>query len=247
MSYTIVPRTSIGLPATVTSSGGSPRPALFNEQYYTCHYTGVDVIFANRDTPTSIRVIDQAARNRPTPAPFEYNYVIDVKNNDLVYEYAGTFQAAHSAGENDEAVGVLFLNGIREAPTDLQINKWRWLRDRFLIPNGILRANPDQRQHKQMPGAATSCPGQLIVNRWNEFLTPYQNSTPTPTPDPTPIPGDTVLLYKVVSGDSYWRICEKIYEDGKATNERVAQLQAANGNKALHPGDLINVPGKIAV
>lgn len=246
MSYQIIPRTQIGLPAIVTSSGGTPRPRLQNEQYMTCHYTGVDVIFSTRDTPTAIRSIDNSARNRPVPAPFEYNYVIDQKVNDVIYEYAGMFQAAHSAGENDSAVGVLLLNGTRESPTNLQINKWRWLRDRFLIPNGILRAVPDQRPHRQMPAAATACPGQLILNRWNEFLTPYQSSPVPPTPTPIPPQSGTLLLYKVVSGDSYWKICEKLYEDSKATNERVAALQAANGNKALQPGDIINVPGRLA-
>jgi len=245
MSYEIIPRTAIGLPATVTSSGGTPRPRLVNEQYYTCHYTGVDVIFATRDTPQAIRNIDAAARNRPASAPFEYNYVIDQKDTNVIYEYAGWYQAAHSAGENSEAVGILFLNGTREAPTSMQIDKWRWLRDKYLIQNGILRANPDQRPHRQMPDAATSCPGALIIARWSEFLQPYQSTTPPPViPPPT---GGHVLLYKVVAGDSYWKICEKVYEDGKATNSRVAELQAANNNKPLSPGDLINIPGRIAV
>ena len=246
MSFRIIPRTEIGLPAVVTSSGGTPRPRLSNEPYMTCHYTGVDVLFINRDTPAAIRSIDNSARNRPVPAPFEYNYVIDQKSNDVIYEYAGHFQAAHSAGENADALGILLLNGTREHPTPLQIQKWRWLRDYYLIPQGLLRSSPDQRQHNQMPGANTSCPGQLIIAKWSEFLLPYQPVPIPPTPNPTPPTGDTVLLYKVVSGDSYWKICEKIYEDGKATNERVAQLQAANNNKPLQPGDLINVPGKIA-
>lgn len=68
-----------------------------------------------------------------------------------------------------------------------------------------------------------------------------------PSPSPNPPVGGTVLLYRVVSGDSYWKICEKVYEDGKATMTRVAALQAANANEALNPGDLINIPGKIAV
>jgi len=218
MSYEIIPRTAIGLPATVTSSG-----------------------------PQAIRNIDAAARNRPVSAPFEYNYVIDQKDDSKIYEYAGWFQAAHSAGENSEAIGILLLNGTREAPTSMQIDKWRYLRDRYLIPNGVLRVNPDQRPHRQMPDAATSCPGSLILARWSEFLLPYQ-TTPTPIP-PTPIPptGGHVLLYKVVSGDSYWKICEKVTEDGKATNDRVAKIQQANGNKALQPGDYINIPGRVAV
>lgn len=68
----------------------------------------------------------------------------------------------------------------------------------------------------------------------------------TPTPPPTPTPGGTVLLYRVRPGDSYWRICETVYEDGKATTARVAELQAVNGGQALHPDDIINVPGRVA-
>lgn len=245
MSYGIVPRTSIGFDPVVRDSDGDPRPRLANEQYYTCHYTGVNVIYASRNAPQAIRDIEAYAKRNGKPN--EYNYVIAQQNDNNIYEYAGPFQAAHSAGENDESVGVLFLNGISEPPTNLQIDKWRWLRDRHLIPSGILRASPDQRQHRQMPGAATSCPGQLIVAKWAEFLLPYANGTPTPPPPPPPIGVRTVLLYKVVSGDSYWRIVEKVSEDGKATNARVTALQQANSSRALRPGDIINVPGRVAV
>lgn len=53
------------------------------------------------------------------------------------------------------------------------------------------------------------------------------------------------MLYKVVSGDSYWKIAEKVYEDGKGS--RWPAISEANGGKELHPGDLINIPGKVAV
>lgn len=93
----------------------------------------------------------------------------------------------------------------------------------------------------------------IEIDGWQSWINagspaPVANYNVAPPPNPTPIPPQTgtLLLYKVVSGDSYWKICEKLYEDNKATNERVAALQQANGNKALQPGDIINVPGKLA-
>lgn len=95
------------------------------------------------------------------------------------------------------------------------------------------------------------CPGlkkkaqvrNLILPRAREILAAWT----APPPPPPPPSGGTVLLYRVVSGDSYWKIVETVSEDGKATQSRVAALQAANGNKALRPDDLINVPGRVAV
>lgn len=63
---------------------------------------------------------------------------------------------------------------------------------------------------------------------------------------PIPEPSEaTVLLYRVQTGDSYWRIAETVHADGKATTARVQAIQAANDNRALHPGDLINIPGRV--
>lgn len=71
--------------------------------------------------------------------------------------------------------------------------------------------------------------------------------SPAPAPNyPLPASEATVLLYRVQSGDSYWRITETVYADGKATTARVQAIQAANDNRALHPGDLINIPGRVA-
>lgn len=64
-------------------------------------------------------------------------------------------------------------------------------------------------------------------------------------PPPPPTTGGHVLLYRVQPGDSYWKICEKVYADGKATTARSNALSAANNDRALQPGDLINVPGRI--
>lgn len=51
------------------------------------------------------------------------------------------------------------------------------------------------------------------------------------------------MKYQVVAGDSWWRITAKIHAEG-ANEARWKALAAANGNTELHPGMLINVPGK---
>jgi hypothetical protein len=82
------------------------------------------------------------------------------------------------------------------------------------------------------------------VAELDKYLIPNKPA-PAPTPPPPPT-GGTVLLYKVRSGDSYWRIAETVHADGKATTARVAAIQNANGSKALHPGDIINIPGRVS-
>lgn len=185
MSYRIVQRAEYGLPSTVTNSNGSPRPPLTNALYITAHYTGVTASYAGKDVGAEIRKIQNIFASTK---PFEYNYVIGMTDDDKIYEYAGNFQAAHSAGENSTAFGVLFLVGVNDVVTPKMIDKWKWLRD-ALIWSGKLRPNPAQRMHYQMPGAATACPGNSIKAQWNQFLDPW--NAPAPTPDPTPTPPPT--------------------------------------------------------
>lgn len=167
--YRIVPRTEIGLPATVTSSNGSPRPLLKDCTYMTAHYTGVSRSYVGADVPSQIRLIQAVFA---ATKPFEYNYVIGLPDDDNVYEFAGHYRAAHSGGENSTAVGVLFLVGVDDVVTSKMIDKWRWLRGE-LAKAGIVSWNVDQRMHFQMPGAATACPGDSIKQQWASFLTPY--------------------------------------------------------------------------
>lgn len=180
MSYRIVKRTEIGLDPVVRSSNGSPRPAISKCRWLTVHYTGVNVKYGDvGDTPAEIRALENYAQSAGKPN--EYNYVIGQDDDDLVYEYAGAFRAAHSEGENGMAVGVLMFNGIREAPTAKQIDKLRWLRDAVLVPMQVLQPSPITIQHNQMPGASTSCPGPLIIARWGEFLQPWFQPVPPPS------------------------------------------------------------------
>ena len=175
MTFTAVPRTEIGLPARVLSSSGTPRPRLHNARWVTYHYTGVSSRgYKTADVAAEIRRIQQVFASTK---PFEYNYVIGQNEDDLVYEMAGLFQAAHSGGENSESFGVLFLNAVGEPLTPTQIKKAQWLRD-ALIFQGSLRAQPEQRPHQLMPGAATACPGDLIMSAMPELVKPYTEGSP---------------------------------------------------------------------
>jgi hypothetical protein len=168
VTYRIVPRTEIGLPAVVTNSNGTPRPPLDYEPYITAHYTGNNVDYTDKVTR---EVVLQIQRVFSKTKPFEYNYVIGQAEDNHIYEFAGKYQAAHSGGENHIAFGVLFLLGVGEEPTPLMIDKWKWLRD-VLIFDGSLMPNVMQRMHKDMPYAATACPGGIIPH-WPKFLTPW--------------------------------------------------------------------------
>lgn len=191
MTYRIVPRTEIGLDPVVRNSDGSVRPPLWDEPMLTAHYTGNNIDYTGKDAGEVVRQIQQVFS---TTKPNEYNYCIGQNEDDKIIEYAGKFQAAHSAGENSIAFGVLFLLGVGEDPTPTMINKYRWLRD-VLIYSGHLRVNVDQRMHFQMPGAATACPGN-IKGFWPEFLKPFAPATP-----PAPLAPQMPVVAPIVQED----------------------------------------------
>lgn len=172
--FRVVPRTEIGLPAVVRSSTGALRPPLHLEPWLTWHYTGVNTVYRGRDVPAQVRHIQAIFEDSK---PFEYNYVIGQTEDDAIYEFAGKFRAAHSGGENDLAFGILFLNGVGEPLTDTQIRKAQWLRD-VLIFDGALQPKPIQEPHQRMPGAATACPGPLIMSVLDQLAAPFVESEP---------------------------------------------------------------------
>lgn len=170
MGFEIVTRVESGLtPIVYNNDGRTPRPPLRNEPYVTYHYTGVNRSYATADVSAHLRHLNTIWAGKKNN---EYNYVIGQVEDDKVFEFAGKFQAAHSAGENHEAVGIYFLNGISDPLTDTQVRKAQWVRD-VLIADGVLRAQPDQRPHQWMPGANTACPGDLIMSRLTEIVKPY--------------------------------------------------------------------------
>lgn len=153
----------------------------------TGHYTGNNIDYTYSDVPAVVRRIQEIFYYTK---PFEYNYVVGQQDDDLIYEFAGKFQAAHSGGENSMSFGVLFLNGTMDPLTPAQIKKWQWLRE-VLVFDGALRVNPMQTPHKQMPGAATACPGNLIMADFAKLREPFKTAPAVPTPDPD---GDEVMI-----------------------------------------------------
>lgn len=174
--FEIVPRTAVGLPAVVINSDGvTPRPPLHLEKWCTNHYTGNNIDYTNADVPAVIRQI-QAIFSKTKP--FEYNYVIGQRDDPFIYEFAGGFQAAHSAGENLDSFGILFLNGTMDPLTVKQVRKYQWLRD-VLIYVGGLRPDVIELPHKQMPGAATACSGPFISTPETQWLLKHKYVPPT--------------------------------------------------------------------
>lgn len=172
----LVPRDAVWPGETPKNSDGTPRPQMQpHAQYLTIHYTGGGLWLDPDDTPDELRSIQRYAQS--AGKPWEYNYVID--GQGCIWEYAGTFRAAHSSGENDIAIGVLLLVGLSdsanltgwEIPPEPMIEATRELRY-WLMSRSYLSQNHQMRQHNQMPGAATACPGQAVIERWAQFTAP---------------------------------------------------------------------------
>lgn len=168
--YEIVPRNQIGLPTIVTNSNGTVRAPLNNEPIITLHYTGVSSRgYAKADVKAEVLRIQ---KNFSATKPFEYNYVIGQTNDTFIYEFAGKFQAAHSAGNNADSFGILFLNAVNEPLNCVQINKYRWLRD-VLKYVGLLQLNAQELPHNNMRGAKTLCPGTLVRRALPDLIKPF--------------------------------------------------------------------------
>lgn len=185
-------------PAPPTSNSGSPRPKLRRPvPTITRHYTGSPPdqkvrFWEPGDWMTWLQGVAVNAGKS-----FEYNYVIPPRSDGSaqVWEYAGDYQAAHSAGENDVAVGVLFAIGVTNHPTNsnytptkptvwepitpAMIDAYRWLRDVHL-PGVIDPATVNQVEHRHMPGAATACPGEAVIAADHQLDAPYQEEPSVP-------------------------------------------------------------------
>jgi hypothetical protein len=193
------------------NGNGTTRPLLARPvPTLTAHYTGSPIsVRASTDTAEVWLARLQAIALRAGKS-FEYNYVIPPRMAGAaaeVWEYAGLYQAAHSSGENSISIGVLFAIGVNNHPSystydptqptvwepisEQMIDAYRWLRDVHLAD--VLRVPLEQRQHNQMPGAATSCPGESIISRWSELLAPCTPPVPPPVPPPEE-PVTTILI-----------------------------------------------------
>jgi hypothetical protein len=204
-----VPREQVWPGQKPTNSNGTPRPKLDPlRPYYTIHYTGGGLWLDPDDTADELRSIQEYASSASKGTPWEYNYVVD--GQGCVWEYAGDYRAAHSAGENDIAIGVLLLLGFKgkypdveywEEPTAAMIQAVQELRY-TLVDRKMLAGAHQMLQHRQMPGAATVCPGTAVVGAWGLLTTPWTPPRPDPIPPTPPDTGDDEMKqnYYVVTG-----------------------------------------------
>jgi hypothetical protein len=115
----------------------------------------------------------------------EYNYVIFALEDGtgVIADYAGPFLAAHCKGSNQKSVGCLFYLGATSVNSqghplgfqpmpDPMLNAYRFLRDRILRPFGVCTTSTVETFHKDMPHAATPCPGASVIGRRAELLLP---------------------------------------------------------------------------
>ena len=121
-------RAASGLGPVVNNDGWTRRPLLdFPLDYLTGHYTGVSREVRGQvryppdmDTAHYLRVLQRWAQG--AGKSFEYSVVIPpTVGRPEVWEYAGDYRAAHTAGWNSRAYGVLFVNGIGQPLTDAQV------------------------------------------------------------------------------------------------------------------------------
>jgi hypothetical protein len=176
--------------ARVVNSDGSPRPALrVPLNVFTVHYGGAGQWLDQGDTHLELAAIE---RNHAIPQekPNEYNSASDT--DELTWEWAGRFRAAHSSGENETAWGHLAVLGL-ETPTEAQADRLiagiRRARAQA-VAAGYLTADHVVYPHRHMPGAQTSCPGPLYTNPhwWNRIIAPLTTPPITPPIVIPPIP-----------------------------------------------------------
>jgi hypothetical protein len=190
-------RTYAGLPIPHSNDGTSPRPLLapYRTQL-TAHYPGSPLgrsyaeMAGDVKKKTYVHAVQRSAL--ANGKSFEYNYFVFMDGE--VWEYAGDFLAAHSAGENADAYGVQFVNGQDDLCTDAQVTAYQWLRDIHLKSRQRVTMTAATIPHREMPGAATACPGpRAVMPRLADLRKPYLPVQPPP-PEPEPVEDDDDML-----------------------------------------------------
>lgn len=215
----MIPRSVVWPGQTPRNNDGTYRPLLKPDRpWYTVHYTGGGLWLDPDDTVTEARSVQAFAAGPSKRTPWEYNYIID--GQGLIVEYAGDFQAAHSSGENEAAIGVLLLLGFKgkypnveywEQPTTEMKNAVRQLRA-WLVGRKSLAVDHKMLPHQQMPGAATTCPGEPVMEQWADFIAPI-SFPPIPTPTPG---GDDMQVRLLILSDSDAQFLAQTTDDGQA-------------------------------
>lgn len=224
-----------------TNTSGSPRPLLpLNLPWLTYHYSGVAIhdVFASdgdgifdtdAEVAAYIRRVEQVARG--SGKPYEYNAIIPAMadpNAANVWAYADEFQAAHSAGENAQAYGVQFPNGIGQTLTAGQINAFTWWHG-VLVAAGRLAVIHQVLPHHDMPGANTQCPGPAIDGVRSQLLAAWRPDTPEVQHMDTPKLGGIIAIYQPTftqpDYDPAWFV---VYAEGHIRRAGEADVKLAN-------------------
>jgi hypothetical protein len=170
-------RTYAGLPIPHSNDGTTRRPLLAPYRtHLTAHYPGSPLgrsyaeMAGDVKKKTYVHSVQRSAL--ANGKSFEYNYFVFMDGE--VWEYAGDFLAAHSAGENADAYGVQFVNGQDDLCTDAQVTAYQWLRDIHLKSRQRVTMTAATIPHREMPGAATACPGpRAVIPRLADLRQPY--------------------------------------------------------------------------
>lgn len=198
---TLHPRSDVFGTLTPTNMNGTPRPKLLARRpFLTMHHGGAGTWQDLGDTIKEIQAIQAFASSAGKATPWEYNYVVDSAGE--AWTYAGEYQSAHSKGNNVTAISILVLNNSEiEQPTEamiLGVRQLRW----HLQDIGAIATDHQFLQHRQMPGAATGCPGRFNIARWDDFSALWFPPVPPPVPPATGKPIEEGVMY--AKTDSTW-------------------------------------------
>lgn len=186
-SLTILPRSAW----TSTPNGRADRPlSTAKVNAFTIHYPGDgNVSYA---ALTQKQVAEKLERyrlhhvNDNDWADIGYNYAID--GSGRVWFLTGDTIGAHAnAGGNPTSIGVLFLVGNREQPTNAALAAFRLLRAEKV--KKFPKATKVQ-GHQQVPGNSTSCPGEPLMG----LIKSGALTTPVPVPEPEPPQASSTLI-----------------------------------------------------
>jgi hypothetical protein len=159
------------------------------------------------DTVAELQAIQRAAI--ASGKAWEYNYVIGADRDPNIYEYAGPYRGAHSAGENDLSIGVLFLLGTGNSITRGMVRKARWLRYE-LTRWGVLAPTNRYTPHQGMPGAATLCPGASVLGSGAELSRVWDPDTDVAPAKP--IDSDILAHYSPRTDDTPASVSARLYQ-----------------------------------
>lgn len=223
------------------------------------HYPGHDNLPSSQAAvPARLRSEQDYYLRKKSPYDLGYNWIIDPWGG--VWEVRGwEFRNAANGSTrpsnwNAVSVSVQFQTRLDGRPTTAQLDAFVWLYNEAIRVFGRrlnVYGHGEGRSRGFSDATVTSCPGPVLVKACIDAVMSGGGSKPAPAPQPKPTPkpepptSDAVLLYRVVPGDTYWSVARTVLA-GKATAERVAEIQQVNSDRLLRPGDVIAIPGRVA-